>query len=193
MRAPSRLKITLTTCKLKHKFHKFQLSSLESLTNFDFYRVDKNEDLKYLERGILIEVLLPSLFSMLITISECRSSQTWRIRGSLTWSSESCRGWPSTRVTSRISSIARRWSSRNRTGTTRCFPVSLNKITFLVSHSRVKLKELPTIIPKDGIGQGLIGHDEQLNLYMNANYINVADVWVIWFRLLSRMEEKRRS
>ena len=40
----------------------------------------------------------------------------------------------------------------------------------LVNHSRVILKELPTTVSKDG---GISGN-EDLNFYMNANYINVS-------------------
>lgn len=38
----------------------------------------------------------------------------------------------------------------------------------IVTHSRVVLKNLPTNVPSD-VGTG---YNEELNYYMNANYIN---------------------
>lgn len=39
----------------------------------------------------------------------------------------------------------------------------------IVTHSRVILQNLPSVLPSD-VG---IGYNEELNFYVNANYINV--------------------
>lgn len=49
------------------------------------------------------------------------------------------------------------------------FHVNTFTLTMKVSHSRVTLKNLPSNIPTD-VGPG---YNEELNYYLNANFINV--------------------
>ncbi len=53
----------------------------------------------------------------------------------------------------------------------------------IVAHSRVVLKNLPSVLPGD-VG---IGYNEELNFYVNANYINVRLLYFILLDICARL------
>jgi hypothetical protein len=84
--------------------------------------------------------------------------------------------------------IVRRWNLRNKIAIMKCYHVfTIFASDHIVAHSRVQLKNVPNIVPSD-VGSG---YNEELNLYMNANYINVSIHKNKLFRPLS--EEKVRK
>ena len=57
----------------------------------------------------------------------------------------------------------------------KCYLVKSSLITILVSHSRVILQNKPSILPSD-VG---MGYNEELNYYVNANFINVSKFQIV--------------
>ena len=77
----------------------------------------------------------------------------------------------------KIYTIVLRWSLENKTDIMKFFLVyyTCNNL-LIVNHSRVMLKNIPSNAPSD-VGPG---YNEELNFYMNANYINVSISYVIY-------------
>ena len=76
---------------------------------------------------------------------------------------------------SKTYTTALRWNSRNKIDIMKCYLVKSSLITILVSHSRVILQNKPSILPSD-VG---MGYNEELNYYVNANFINVSKFQIV--------------
>eukprot|EP00347_Sterkiella_histriomuscorum_P012601 403367944 len=136
----------ITDEKLKC-YEKFQhipiiIEGPEQSQDYSYFLVDKNEDLKFLERGIALE-----------NLSDIKEQKRLEMEFRVLQRMTQHKG----HVKNLFNSPQMEFMKQNRYNEVLPF-----------SHSRVVLKNQPTIIPSD-IG---IGYNEDLNFYINANYIN---------------------